>query len=215
MSQPNIQSKATLPQIILASTSPFRKQLLQKLNMPFKQIAPNINEITLDQESPKSMVARLSTQKAQKIAQQYANSIIIASDQCAVFQNQPIGKPHTMENAIQQLQQFSQKTITFYTGLTVINTATSQQFKEMDTTYVQFRKLSMSVIKNYLNIERPLNCAGSFKSEGLGITLFERITSNDPNALIGLPLIQLTSIFYKMGYTLPFPPTNTSYQAEY
>jgi len=199
-------SNKSLPNIILASTSPFRKQLLQKLNLSFDQEAPNINESPLSHELPKEMVARLSNEKAQKIAHRFPNSIIIASDQCATYQEQPIGKPHTMENAVKQLQQFSQQTITFYTGLTVINTVTSQQFECMDTTQVQFRKLSPEVIKNYLDIEQPFNCAGSFKSEGLGITLFKKISSQDPNALIGLPLIELTGIFYKMGYALPLSP---------
>ncbi len=199
-------SNEPLPNIILASTSPFRKQLLQKLNLSFEQVAPNIDELPLNYESPKETVARLSNEKAQEIALRFPNSIIIASDQCATYQDQPIGKPHTMENAVKQLQQFSQQTITFYTGLTVINTTSSQQFECMDTTQVQFRKLSTEVIKNYLDIEQPFNCAGSFKSEGLGITLFEGITSTDPNALIGLPLIELTGIFYKMGYALPLTP---------
>ncbi|MCF6346614.1 MAG: Maf family nucleotide pyrophosphatase [Thiomicrorhabdus sp.] len=191
------------PNIILASTSPFRKQLLKNLYLTFEQVAPDIDETPLKDEAPKAMVARLSYNKAQEIAQRSPNSIIIASDQCAVFQDTPIGKPHTMQNAIKQLQQFSQETITFYTGLVVINTATQQQFERMDTTLVHFRTLSQEVIENYLEIEQPLNCAGSFKSEGLGITLFEKITSKDPNALIGLPLIELTNIFYQMGYSLP------------
>ncbi len=192
-----------LPSIILASTSPFRKQLLEKLHLPFQQIAPNINETPLISETPKEMVARLSTQKAYEIAQQHSNSIIIASDQCATFQNKPIGKPHTQPKATRQLQQFSNQTITFYTGLTVINTQTQQTFEAMDTTHVQFRNLSQQIIENYLDIEQPFNCTGSFKSEGLGITLFKEINSKDPNALIGLPLIELTNIFYKMGYALP------------
>lgn len=203
-SQPEkTNEKAIFPNIILASTSPFRKQLLKKLHLTFEQVAPNIDETPLKNEPPKAMVVRLSNNKAQEIAQRFPDSIIIASDQCAVFQNTPIGKPHTMQNAIKQLQQFSQEAITFYTGLVVINTATQQQFERMDTTQVHFRALSQEVIESYLEIEQPLNCAGSFKSEGLGITLFEKITSKDPNALIGLPLIDLTDIFYQMGYSLP------------
>jgi len=200
-------SNTTLPRIILASTSPFRAQLLNKLHLPFDQASPNIDESPLKNETPQAMVARLSEAKALEIAQNQPNHIIIGSDQCAVFQNQPIGKPHTTANAIKQLQQFSQQTITFYTGLCVINTATQQVFNRMDTTQVHFRKLSQEVIEHYIEIEQPLNCAGSFKSEGLGITLFEKIQSNDPNALIGLPLIELTNIFYQMGYPLPLKPS--------
>ncbi len=201
-----IKSNTALPPIILASTSSFRAQLLNKLHLPFKQVSPDVDETPLEKEHPKAMVTRLSKAKAQAIAQQQPNSIIIASDQCAVFQDRPIGKPHTTDNAIKQLQQFSQQAITFYTGLCVINTATQQVFSCMDTTQVHFRKLSQEVIKHYIEIEQPLHCAGSFKSEGLGITLFEKILSNDPNALIGLPLIELTSIFNRMGYTLPLKP---------
>ena len=205
MPQPHSKnnSDTTLPHIILASTSPFRAQLLNKLHLPFEQLAPDIDETPLSNETPQAMVARLSKAKALEIAQHHSNHIIIASDQCAVFQNQPIGKPHTVANAVKQLQQFSQQTITFYTGLAVINTANQHVFEAMDVTQVQFRKLSKTVIENYIEIEQPLNCAGSFKSEGLGITLFEKITSKDPNALIGLPLIELTHIFYQMGYALP------------
>ncbi|NPA71786.1 MAG: septum formation inhibitor Maf [Gammaproteobacteria bacterium] len=191
------------PRIILGSTSKFRKQLLTKLNLSFEQAAPNIDETPLATETPKEMVARLSLEKAKVIATQYSNAIIIASDQTAVFNNQPIGKPHTVANAVKQLSQFSGQTITFYTGLVVINTATQQTYQAMDITKVHFRPLSETVIQNYIDIEQPLSCAGSFKSEGLGITLFKGIESNDPNALIGLPLIELTNIFYQMGYSLP------------
>lgn len=198
----------TLPHITLASTSPFRAQLLNKLHLAFKQVAPEVDETPLKNELPQAMVARLSTAKAQSISLSAPNDkqIIIASDQCAVFQNKPIGKPLSVTNAIKQLQQFSQQSITFYTGLTVINTDTQQIFEAMDVTQVHFRKLSKEVIERYIDIEEPLNCAGSFKSEGLGITLFEKITSKDPNALIGLPLIELTHIFYQMGYPLPLNP---------
>ena len=149
------------------------------------------------------MFKRLSLEKALEIAKTTPNAIIIASDQTAVFNNQPIGKPHSVENAVKQLSDFSDQCITFYTGLVVINTATQQTYQTMDITKVHFRSLSETVIRNYINIEQPLKCAGSFKSEGLGITLFKRIESNDPNALIGLPLIELTDIFYQMGYPLP------------
>jgi MAF protein len=153
------------------------------------------------------MVRRLSLKKAQEIANNRPNAIIIGSDQTAVFNDLPVGKPHSVENAIKQLSNFSGQCITFYTGLVVINTTTQQTYQAMDVTKVYFRNLSENVIRNYIEIEQPLNCAGSFKSEGLGITLFKRIESNDPNALIGLPLIQLTDIFYQMGYPLPLQPS--------
>ena len=206
MQTQHAQSKQTtsLPTIILGSTSVFRKQLLEKLHLPFTQMAPNIDEHPLENETPQNMVSRLSKSKAEEIAQHKPNSIIIASDQTAVFDNRPIGKPLTFDKAVAQLQDFSGQVITFYTGLVVINTATQQTFEAMDITKVHFRTLSQEVIENYITIEQPLHCAGSFKSEGLGITLFKKIESIDPNALIGLPLIELTNIFYKMGYPLPF-----------
>lgn len=199
-------STEPMPLVILGSTSSFRKQLLKKLQLDFVQISPDIDETPLKDETPKEMVHRLSLKKAQEIANNQPNAIIIASDQTAVFNDLPVGKPHSLENAIKQLSDFSGHCITFYTGLVVINTATQQTYQTMDITKVHFRDLSENVIRNYIEIEQPLNCAGSFKSEGLGITLFKRIESNDPNALIGLPLIQLTDIFYQMGYPLPLQP---------
>ncbi len=203
---PQAISTEPMPQVILGSTSLFRKQLLKKLQMDFAQIAPDIDETPLEDETPRDMVHRLSLRKAQEIAHNHPNAIIIASDQTAVFNGVPVGKPHSVENAIKQLSDFSGHCITFYTGLVVINTATQQTYQTLDTTKVYFRNLSENVIRNYIEIEQPLNCAGSFKSEGLGITLFKRIESNDPNALIGLPLIQLTDIFCQMGYPLPLQP---------
>ncbi|WP_019556664.1 Maf family protein [Thiomicrorhabdus arctica] len=203
---PQAISTEPMPRVILGSTSLFRKQLLKKLHMDFTQIAPDIDETPLEDETPREMVHRLSLRKAQEIAHNHPNAIIIASDQTAVFNGVPVGKPHSVENAIKQLSDFSGHCITFYTGLVVINTATQQTYQTLDTTKVYFRNLSENVIRNYIEIEQPLNCAGSFKSEGLGITLFKRIESNDPNALIGLPLIQLTDIFCQMGYPLPLQP---------
>lgn len=197
------KTNPTLPQVVLGSTSPFRKTLLDKLHIPFIQDAPDIDEHPLDTETPEEMVLRLSHAKASVFKTQYPEHIIITSDQCAVFNKQPIGKPHTFEKAVKQLQQFSNHNVTFYTGLVVCNTATNQSYEYLDTTTVHFRKLSDKVIHNYIELEQPLNCAGSFKSEGLGVTLFDKIDSRDPNALIGLPLMALTDIFYEMGYPLP------------
>lgn len=192
-----------LPNIVLGSTSPFRKQLLEKLHIEFQQDAPNIDERAMEGETPQEMVIRLAQNKAQVFQEKYPKHILITSDQCAVFENTPIGKPHTVEKAMAQLRQFSDNTISFYTALVVINTQTGQIFKHLDTTDVHFRTLSDEVIQKYIEIEMPLTCAGSFKSEGLGVTLFHKIDSRDPNALIGLPLMALTDIFYEMGFPLP------------
>jgi len=192
-----------LPQVVLGSTSPFRKTLLDKLHLPFTQDAIEIDETPLLSEKPSEMVLRLSHAKAKPLKAAYSNYIIITSDQCAVFDDKPIGKPHSHENAVKQLTKFSNNSITFFTGLVVNNTKTGETYEYLDTTVVSFRELSEEVIHNYIAIEQPLKCAGSFKSEGLGVTLFKSIESRDPNALIGLPLMALTDIFYEMGYPLP------------
>lgn len=206
INQNNETKLQTLPQVVLGSTSPFRKQLLDKLHIPFIQDAPEIDETPLKAETPKEMVLRLAHEKAKVFKDKYPQHIIISSDQCAVFNNQPIGKPHTVENAIQQLTSFSNHQITFFTGLVVSNTQTGKTYEYLDTTIVHFRDLSKEVIRNYIEIEQPLKCAGSFKSEGLGVALFKQIDSRDPNALIGLPLMALTDIFYEMGFALPQKP---------
>ena len=165
--------------------------------------APSVNEAPLNQEPPLDMINRLSLLKALNVAETHANKIIIASDQCATFNNQAIGKPLTHENALKQLKAFSNQSIVFYTGLVVIDPIEQKTHQIIDTTTVHFRALSEQTIENYLKTEKPYQCAGSFKSEGLGITLFNRIESTDPNALIGLPLIALTSVFAQMGIVLP------------
>lgn len=198
----------SIPPIVLGSTSPFRKALLEKLHLDFTQDKPCIDETPLEGEVPKAMVQRLAKAKAEVFTDKFPSHIIISSDQTAVFNEKPIGKPVSRENAIKQLQQFSGQHIYFYTAMVVLNTDTHQYYEYCDTTQVYFRDLSLEVIENYIDIEQPLNCAGSFKSEGLGVTLFKRIESRDPNALIGLPLMALTDIFYEMGYPLPIKPAS-------
>lgn len=195
------------PQIILASTSPFRKQLLEKLQLPFETANPKLDETPLTNETVVDMVQRLSRQKAQVVASQYPDAIVIGSDQSATFNGKAIGKPHTHANAIKQLQQFSGHTIEFVTGLAVVKGTETHQ--AIDITRVQFRQLSDTEIEHYLRLETPYQCAGSFKSEGLGITLFEEIQSKDPNALIGLPLIELTSLLKQCGIALPYNYKNS------
>lgn len=194
---------SSIPNIVLGSTSPFRKMLLDKLHLSFSQDAPEVDETPLENEQPQQMVLRLAHLKADVFKDKYPQHIVITSDQCAVFNGKPIGKPHTVEKAVEQLSQFSNQSITFYTGLVVFNSKTGKRYEYLDSTTVHFRELSQQVIRNYIDIEQPLKCAGSFKSEGLGVTLFNRIDSRDPNALIGLPLMALTDIFYEMGYPLP------------
>ena len=185
--------------LILASSSPFRRQILDKLQIEYSCISPDIDESALDNESPEALVARLAEAKAQKIAQTEASSLIIGSDQVAVLGNEILGKPHTHENAVAQLKKLSGHTVTFLTGLSLVNSETGQAQTEVVPFKVVFRNLTEDMIENYLKAETPYNCAGSFKSEALGIVLFERLEGEDPNTLIGLPLIRLVRMLENEG----------------
>jgi septum formation protein len=180
-----------MTRLVLGSSSPFRKALLEKLDLSFDCDSPDIDETPLENESPQDMVERLAKLKAQAIAVRHPQSIIIASDQCATLDGKIIGKPGDHAGAVAQLTNASGRAVTFYTSLCVYNAPTNQFEECVEPFYVYFRELSAEQIENYLNKEQPYNCAGSFKSEGLGISLFERLEGNDPNTLIGLPLIQL------------------------
>lgn len=197
-------TQALMPKIlVLASTSVYRRELLERLQLPFETAAPNIDETRLANESAQAMVARLAQQKAEAIAAHYPNALIIGSDQCAVLGEQILGKPHTHEKAIEQLQASSGRTVEFLTGLCLYDSA-SQNFQlEVIPFRVEFRELSAVEIDNYLHREQPYNCAGSFKSEGLGISLFKRMLGDDPTALIGLPLISLCAMLREQGYLIP------------
>ncbi|KZN30814.1 hypothetical protein N474_19930 [Pseudoalteromonas luteoviolacea CPMOR-2] len=185
--------------IILASSSPFRQQILKKIGLPFDSFSPDIDESPIALESPESLVYRLSEAKAKSAINRYEKGIVIGSDQVAVFDNQILGKPHTKENAIKQLSMFSGQTVTFYTGLSLYCIEKNKSITKVVPFYVHFRTLSECQISNYLDAEQPYNCAGSFKSEGLGICLFEKLEGEDPNTLIGLPLIELTKSLAEFG----------------
>lgn len=180
-----------MPELILASTSPYRKMLLDKLGLPFECAAPNVDELALPGETPRSLVLRLAQAKAQALAARYPNHLIIGSDQVCVLDGEITGKPHTEENALLQLKKASGNVVTFYTGLALYNSANGQLQTECEPFDVHFRHLSEQEINVYIRKESPLNCAGSFKSEGLGIALFDRLEGRDPNTLVGLPLIAL------------------------
>ncbi|MCO4799257.1 MAG: septum formation inhibitor Maf [Colwelliaceae bacterium] len=186
--------------IVLASTSPFRKSLLEKLNISFECAKPNTDETSLENESPQALVERLAIDKAMAVAINYPSSLIIGSDQVAVCDDEILGKPHTFENAVMQLTKFSGKCVTFYTGLCVFNSETELVESLVEPFHVHFKELSQIEIENYINQEKPLNCAGSFKSEGLGICLFKKLEGDDPNTLIGLPLIKLVHLFKEQGF---------------
>lgn len=189
----------TTPTLVLGSTSPFRREILQKLGLPFETAAPHIDESRRENETPHQLVARLAEEKARAVAGNYPDALIIGSDQVAINEGEILGKPHTHERAIEQLQHASGKTVRFLTGLCLYNSATDKVQCEVVPFDVVFRKLTLEQIENYLQREQPYNCAGSFKSEALGITLFERLEGEDPNTLIGLPLIRLVRMLENEG----------------
>ncbi|MBW7983888.1 Maf family protein [Enterobacillus tribolii] len=185
--------------LVLASTSPFRRALLEKLALSFECAAPQADETPLPGESAHLLVQRLAYDKARSLAAQYPAHLIIGSDQVCVLNGNITGKPHTEENAHAQLRAASGQRITFYTGLCVLNSQTQQTETVCEPFHVHFRSLSEEEIRAYVALEQPLNCAGSFKSEGAGILLFEKLEGNDPNALVGLPLIALNALLLRHG----------------
>ena len=185
--------------LILASSSPFRKELLSRLQLPFDTISPEIDETRLKDEDARRYVSRLAREKAAEIAKHHTSAIIIGSDQCAWLNGQILGKPGSHDNAVSQLQQARGNEVVFYTGLCVMQS--SSGFIEVDCIEyrVGFRQLSDAQIEHYLQVEQPYNCAGSFKSEGYGISLFSYMSGDDPTSIIGLPLIRLVAMLEAAG----------------
>lgn len=190
-------------QLILASTSRYRKALLEKLGKPFQCEAPEVDESPLPGESAEALVARLAHAKASAVARQHDQGLIIGSDQVCVCDGRILGKPGTVENAVAQLLAAQGKSVTFYTGLCVLDAATGRAEQLVEPFRVHFRQLDEAAIRRYVAAEQPLDCAGSFKCEGMGIVLFERLEGRDPNALIGLPLIGLVELLGRHGLALP------------
>ena len=185
--------------LILGSTSAARRELLNRLQIPYQIDTPAIDETRQANESAYDMVARLSLQKAQAVAVRHPHSLIIGSDQCAVLGESVIGKPHTHENAMQQLRHASGNTLRFLTGLCLYNSQAQSYQLDVVPFDVTFRSLTDAEIDCYLRLEQPYSCAGSFKSEGLGISLFAAMQGDDPTALMGLPLIRLNSMLRTAG----------------
>lgn len=185
--------------LVLASTSPFRQSLLKKLGLPFIVAAPDVDETPLPGESARRLVLRLASAKAQALQQQYPAHLIIGCDQVCVLNGQITGKPHNEENAVAQLLQARGKMVSFYTGLALYNTHSGELQTQCEPYDVHFRHLTEQEIRFYVQAEKPLQCAGSFKSEGLGIALFERLDGRDPNTLVGLPLIALCEMLKNEG----------------
>lgn len=188
--------------LILASTSPFRKAILDKLGVEFDTASPETDETALENETPQQLVERLSIAKAKAIADKVESALVIGSDQVSVIDGEIIGKPHTHENAVKQLKNASGKTVTFYTGLCLYNSSTHKYQSEVVPFNVIFRDLTDHQIESYLKKETPYNCAGSFKSEALGIILFEKLEGDDPNTLMGLPLIQLVKMLENENFSI-------------
>jgi len=188
-----------MPQLVLASTSPFRKQLLEKLGLEFITDSPDIDESRLEDETPEQLVARLAREKAMAVAARHPGSLIIGSDQVAVIDSEILGKPGGHDKAVAQLRVASGRRVTFLTGLCLYNSTTGDSQVEVVPFGVVFRELTESQIENYLKTEQPYNCAGSFKSEAMGIALFEKLEGEDPNTLIGLPLIRLVRMLEAEG----------------
>lgn len=193
-----------MPQnLTLASTSRYRKALLEKLGLPFDCAAPDVDERPLAEESAQALVARLARAKAQAIADGRDHGLIIGSDQVCVCDGRILGKPDTIDNAIAQLMAAQGRSVTFYTGLCVLDAATGQAHQLVEPFTVHFRTLDEAAIRRYVEAELPLDCAGSFKCEGMGIVLFKGLEGRDPNTLIGLPLIGLIELLACHGITLP------------
>lgn len=185
--------------LVLASTSPYRRALLERLGYPFLTVNPGVEEVPQEGESAARMVTRLAETKARALTCQYPEAVIVGSDQMAVLDGVALGKPGTGEHAERQLREASGRRVDFLTGLCVLDAASGAAATVCEPYAVHFRTLTAAEIRNYVRLEKPYDCAGSFKSEGLGIALFERMEGDDPTALIGLPLIQLTRLLRQVG----------------
>lgn len=190
------------PELILGSTSIYRRELLERLKIPFRVVAPDIDETPYEGETPQQLVARLALEKAQSVAMNNPGSLVIGSDQVAVHGGKIVGKPHTHDRAMEQLREANGKQITLYTGLSLVHADSGEELTEVIPFEVLFRQLTEQQLESYLLKEQPYHCAGSVKSEGLGIALLERFEGEDPNTLIGLPLIRLIRMLEHFGINI-------------
>jgi len=199
--------KKAKKKVILASSSPYRKELLSRLGIEFDCYSPNIDESAIVGEAPDNYVRRMSREKAAKIGESHKNSLIIASDQASICNQEILGKPGDHEGAIEQLQRISGQEVSFNTAVTLLSTGSSGCHDDSTTWIerfvVQFRPLNLAEIERYLMIDQPYDCAGSFKSEKLGIALCQSMRGDDPTALIGLPLISLAQHLREFGHQIP------------
>lgn len=192
-----------MPEIILASTSPYRRELLARLRLPFTTAKPHVDETRLAGEAPAALASRLALAKAQAVAAQHPAAIVIGSDQVAHIGDEIFSKPGTADRARAQLRQMSGQTVLFQTALALIRQQDGIVLQESEPTEVHFRTLTDAEITRYVEMEQPLDCAGSAKAEALGISLLDALRSDDPTAIIGLPLIRLAHMLRTLGVTLP------------
>jgi len=191
------------PPLILASTSRYRAELLQRLKIPFEQIAPDCDETPHPEESALALVDRLAQAKAASVASVNPQALIIGSDQVACCQGDILGKPGDHQSAVRQLQSLRGNTVEFHTGLCLTHQATNKSLCSTVTTTVEFKNLNDEQIERYLQKDKPYDCAASFRSEGYGSTIVSRISTDDPTALIGLPIVRVAEYLYEFGFELP------------
>ncbi|MEK7435675.1 MAG: Maf family nucleotide pyrophosphatase [Pseudomonadota bacterium] len=190
------------PQIVLASTSKYRRELLARLGLPFEVAAPLVDETALPNEAPEDSARRLAEAKARAVADRFPQAIVIGSDQVAILEGSVLGKPGNHANALRQLKAMRGKEVAFHTALCVCDAASGQALTRVLPYYVRFRDYSDAQIERYLRREQPYDCAGSARCEGLGIALIAEMRGADPNALIGLPLIALTEMLAALGVSI-------------
>ena len=191
-----------MPRLLLASTSPYRRELLARLRLPFEAVRPEADETPHPGEAPDALARRLAADKARSVARSAGDAWVLGSDQVAALGRAPLGKPGDHDRARAQLQAMSGRAVRFHTALCLAH-GDGRQFAALDTTIVRFRHLADDEIARYLAAEQPFDCAGSFKCEGLGIALFESILARDPTALVGLSLIDTARLLREAGFTVP------------
>ncbi|MDR4517330.1 MAG: Maf family nucleotide pyrophosphatase [Nitrosomonas sp.] len=202
MQKETLKIQKITQKIVLGSSSIYRRELLQRLQLPFETDNPQVDESVLPNETPEETALRLAEAKARFVAQKFSQALIIGSDQVAVLNGVHLGKPLTHGNAVKQLQRIRGQKVTFSTALCLLNSHTGRLQARVVPYHVKFRQLSDQQIENYLTKEQPYHCAGSAKSEGLGIALIEQMNGDDPNALIGLPLIALIEMLSNEGVSV-------------
>jgi septum formation protein len=191
------------PPIILASASPYRRNLLDRFLDEYQTVSPDIDESNPGDLSPKKLALHLARQKAETVSRTARNALIIGADQLAVLDGKVLGKPGSHQKAVEQLMAASGKVVTFRTAVCILDTVNRTRREHVDKTVVRFRRFDRRLAESYLRHDQPYDCAGSFKIEGAGFVLFESVTTDDPTALVGLPMIWVSSVLLELGYLIP------------